>query len=429
MKTQVREGESLGTGRAEFIPRLLFALLFVWISFIPLPLQARYPAQFHFSLAAGFVFLWMKSGRSILRAGDWPLGLFLVTMNAGVYVASNSKIATATFLDLSLPLIFIYYLIGDHFSSTRSFDLLAKVICFFSIAIAFWGLLDVLLRTNFLYETFFSNPFYDRYKHQWPMRAIATQYHAPPLGTYLIASLPFSLLMIRQKSFVDRALGLVGSALTIVVAILTFSRGVFLSLAVMGFCMFLFHGRKKSAGLLLVGVGLFVSLAAFFPYPLGKYGLGSMVFSGDGILTSYRMERFQMLGNILREHPFFGIGFQHVRLLFHHYFPGMGHEPYEFMIMDNMYLTIAAETGIVGITAFLVFIGSVILKAWRGLKGSENDVTRKTRLFYVLVGFLGLLVNAAAYELFYWPSQYMFFCIYVGLLESFFRQRTCGVRE
>jgi hypothetical protein len=66
----------------------------------------------------------------------------------------------------------------------------------------------------------------------------------------------------------------------------------------------------------------------------------------------------------------------------------------------------------------------MIFKAWRGLKTLKNNAIQKTRLFYVLIGFLGLLVNAAAYELFYWPSQYMFFCIYIGLIEAFFRQRT-----
>jgi O-antigen ligase len=424
MKAPVREKEFLGIGRAEFIPRLLFVVLFAWISFIPLPLQARYSAQFHFSLVAGLVFLWMKRGRSILRASDWPLCLFLVTLNAGVYVAANPKMAATTFLDLSIPMIFIYYLMGDNFSSLKNFDFLARVICFLSILIAFWGLMDVILRTDFLYEAIFFNPFYNRYKCEWPMRAIATQFHAPPLGTYLIASFPFSLLMIRQKSFADRALGLVGSMLAIVVAVLTFSRGVFLSLAVMSLCILFFQRRRKMIGLLLVGIAFFVFLAPYFHYPFEKFSFHSIFLTGDGVFTPYRFERLQMLGNILREHPFFGIGFQHVRLLFHHYYPGVGRLPYEFMIMDNMYWTIAAETGIVGITAFLVFICSMILKAWRGLKGSENDVIRKTGLFYVLIGFLGLLVNAAAYELFYWPSQYMFFCIYLGLIESFFRQRT-----
>ena len=89
--------------------------------------------------------------------------------------------------------------------------------------------------------------------------------------------------------------------------------------------------------------------------------------------------------------------------------------------MDNMYLTLAAETGLVGLVTFFVFLGSMIAKGCRSFQGCRGNEVERVRLFYVGAGFLALLINAAAYELFYWPSQYMLFCIYVGLIEAFSR--------
>ena len=401
-----------------FIQNAFCVLLFAWISFIPLPLQCRYPLQLKIFFLAGFAFLCIKNRRSVFRNGDWPLWLFLAAMSFSIYGAAAPEVATTTFLDLSLPMLFIYYLITENFSSKENFVFFTRIICVFSLVVAFWGFLDCLLGVNFLYEEFFKNPFYDRYKWGFPLRAIATQFHSPPLGTYLIASLPFSFLTMRQDRSLYKVLGVLGVIMTVTVSILTFSRGVFLSLSCMVLFVLFIKKKAKWILFLLLGLATFMVVSAHLSGPFSKFGNDLFFTSGDGVFTSYRFERLQALGRILKAHPFFGIGFQHVRLLFYYYFPGRRIETYEFRIMDNMYLTIAAETGIVGITAFLVFIGSVILKAWRGLAKLKDDTIQRTRLFCVLTGFLGLLVNAAAYELFYWPSQYMFFCIYIGLIEA-----------
>jgi|GEM_PF-89854 len=406
---------------AVFIRNVAFFFLFALISLVPLPLQHLYSLQLKICFLAGLIFSLRWSKQRVFRRSDWPLWLFLAAMSFGVFGVASPKLAVRTFLDLSLPMLFIYFFIAENFSSKKNFSFLARVICVFSIVVAFWGFLDCLWGVNFLYEDFFKSPFYDRYLHGFPMRALATQFHAPPLGTYLIASLPFSWLLMKHERSIYRVLGIVGTILAVTVSILTFSRGVFLSLAVMIFCLLFFQKRKRMMLALFVGIVAFVCFAPYFPYPFAKFGFSAIFSAGDGIFTPYRFERLQMLWNILKEHPFFGIGFQHVRLLFHNYYPVQGFESYEFMIMDNMYLTIAAETGIVGITAFFIFIGSVILKAWRKLEEAKEDAIQRTRLAYVLIGFLGLLVNAMAYELFYWPSQYMFFCIYIALIEALHR--------
>ncbi|MBU9889231.1 MAG: O-antigen ligase family protein [Candidatus Omnitrophica bacterium] len=405
-----------------YLPRVLFFLLFAWISLIPLPLQCRYPFQVKFFCAVGFLLLWARGRRSIFRNGDWPLWFFVLAIGFNLYGAVFWDVAAKTYLELIFPLIFIYYLMAEGLSREEDFTFVARTVCIFSLIVALWGMMDVLLRTNFLYESFFPNIFYDRYQGRWPMRAIATQFHAPPLGTYLLASLPFSFLVMRQDRALYRGLGILNLVVAPVVIFFTLSRGVLLSF----FCMIVFilvvRRKIKAVFFALAGLALLAWASQDLPYPLSKFGFGPLLVVGDGLLTAYRFERIEMLGRILADWPLGGIGFQHVRELFYAYYPSGGNIGLEFRIMDNMYATLAAETGLLGAVSFGIFIGSTLAKgllSFRRLAASEAE---KTRVCLLGAGLFALMVNASAYELFYWPSQYMFFCIYLGLIESFFRK-------
>ena len=126
--------------------------------------------------------------------------------------------------------------------------------------------------------------------------------------------------------------------------------------------------------------------------------------SYDSIISPYRLTRVKMTFKILKDHPLFGIGFNHFRIRFNEYCPpeDRGRELYEFMIPDNMYLTFLAETGLLGASGFLVFI---FLLFKRGFKR-----------IIPISSLAGLLVNMGAYELFYWYNPYMFFCLLCGFV-------------
>ncbi len=405
------------------------AVLFVWISFIPLPLQCRYPLELRIFFLVGSILLCIKYGRTIFRNSDWPFWLFLAAISLNVYGSTSLSLAAATYLDLSIPIIFIYYLLAENSPSRENFTFLSRLICICSIVIAFWGLMDVILRVNFLYESFFHDPFYDAYKLEWPMRAIATQFHAPPLGTYLIASLPFSLLTMEQDRSLYKYLGIIGVVITVIVVPLTFSRGVLLSLSFMLLFIIFCSKKIKWIPFFLLGLVVFMMVSEHLPYPFSKFGARRFLFATDGLFTPYRFERVQMLGRILKDHPFLGIGFQHVRLLFFYYYPGGLNIHFNYRIMDNMYLTLAAETGLIGLASFFIFLGSMVVKGWQSLRRFHDHPIEKKRILYLWIGFTGLLINAAAYELFYWPSQYMFFCFYIGLIEAFHRQAFAPIQN
>ncbi len=92
------------------------------------------------------------------------------------------------------------------------------------------------------------------------------------------------------------------------------------------------------------------------------------------------------------------------------------------MIADNMYLTLLAETGIVGFAGFLLFIFALIKKAWRKIRTLDYKSLERQQLVIVLSAIIGLLVNMGAYELFYWPNQYLYFCILIGCINALLKK-------
>jgi len=150
------------------------------------------------------------------------------------------------------------------------------------------------------------------------------------------------------------------------------------------------------------------------PHPWGRYGLD--LTGGEGVLSSFRLARVEMTLHIIKDHPWIGLGLQHFRARFYDYFPAKCYVPYEFMVADNMYLTILSEAGLLGFSGILLLIIAFFRKAYKQIKVLQNSPKIKMQVSISLLAFTGLLVSMSGYELFYWQSPYMFFCVIIGIL-------------
>lgn len=408
----------LGSWFTEHLSAFFIIILFIWISFFPAPIQQSYYLDTYIFLGAMFLITFEQKRISIFKSGYYPLWIFLIAISLNVFSARDKTVAFRTYLDLAIPLLCIYYTLSEGMTS-KQFDTLSKVICVVSIAVAFWGLMDFFLGVNWLYEYFIPNPYYQNYKSTSFLRPISTQFHNPPLGTYLIASLPFNLLLIRQSKLFFKSLGFIGALLGCVVIIMTFSRGAFLGFVTM--VLFILYFNKKHRLLLIFFIifCLFILLCSHIYNPLNRLGFKQLTFYGiHPIFSKYRLNRFIMTLRMFKDHPFIGLGLQHFRILFNEYFSGRGINSFEFKIADNMYLTLLSETGILGFIGFLIFIFSVIKKAWKKITAEIYASSNRQQLVLVFSALIGLLVHMGAYELFYWPNQYMCFCILIGCMNA-----------
>ncbi|TAN60375.1 hypothetical protein EPN16_05425 [bacterium] len=303
---------------------------------------------------------------------------------------------------------------------------IALWICVCAVVTAIIGILEFYLGRNILYEIFIANPFYERYVKYQP-RPMSTQFNPVILGSYVLGCLPFGLFLFRSKPLYLRLLGIFSSLLCLVIIFLTASRGVFLGLIALSLFYLWKRQKRRLIFLFLTCLIALVSICSFLADAnLNRFGFERLISgSYDSIVSEYRLSRVKMTAKILKDYPFFGIGFNHFRLRFNEYCPekDRGKVLNEFMIPDNMYLTFLAEAGITGALGFLIFISLIFKRGFQRIRETENNDKRHF-LIISMSALAGLLMNMGAYELFYWHNPYMFFCLlcgFVGLDEKYSR--------
>ena len=82
-----------------------------------------------------------------------------------------------------------------------------------------------------------------------------------------------------------------------------------------------------------------------------------------------------------------------------------------------MYVTILAETGLIGCAAFFIFIYSVIKNTLIKLKEALFNESRLILLRF-FVGFVGIMCTFLTYDGLYWTAPCYLFWYYTGVLSS-----------
>lgn len=399
--------------KLRYLTAVLFAALFCWISFFPQPVQDKYGIYARVFL--GFFLLAFildnKCRRRLFSLCDWPLWLFLISLLAGTVSATDKNVAWKAYFYITITLFFIFYIGKGLYLNTKNQNIVSLVICICSSLVALIGILELSFGKNILYENFIDNPFYERYIRFNP-RLMSTQLNPAVLGSYLLGCLPFSFYLFKNKSLCLRLLGIFSSLLGAAVILLTFSRGVMLGLVAL-LLFYLWNSRKqKMFSLLLFSlIPLVLICSCQKSINFNRFGFNRFISgSYDSIISEYRLNRVNMTLKISKDYPLFGIGFNHFRSRFNEYCveKDKGRELYEFMVPDNMYLTFLAETGLVGIFGFLIFI---IFLFKNGLKKIKESLIPMSAL-------VGLLVNMGGYDLFYWSNPYILFCLICGLIQG-----------
>lgn len=398
-------------------------ILFAWISFFPAPSVHPESKEFIISrIVLGlflFTFVLIKKYRNhLFSLRDWPFWLFMVCLASGIFSATDKVLARDTYIYLAVTFFLIFFIGKAIMRNNENKTFVFAVICVCSGIVAAIGFLEFIFGKNILYENFIQNPFYERYIRYSP-RLMSTQLNPAILGSYLVGCLPFNFYFIKNKALHVRLLSIFCTLLCSSVIVLTFSRGAFLGL--IGVLLFYLWKMQKKRLIAIIISFLFLAMTICSlqrNINFNRFGFKRLlVGSYDSVISQYRADRIKMTTRILKDHPFFGIGFNHFRIRFKEYCDKKNiNETYEFMIPDNMYLTFLAETGIVGTGGFLVFISVLLKRAFRKLRNAKGD--NKLVLLTLLCALIGLLVNMGGYDLFYWNNPYMLLCLNCGFIQS-----------
>lgn len=242
--------------------------------------------------------------------------------------------------------------------------------------------------------------------HDFVIRAYGTLPHPNILGGVMV----FGLLMTYYLFSQGKRRGWLAAAIAIQVfcLIITYSRAALYAWMIATAIWLVLEAiqtRKISRLMWIVAGSLVVSFACFYSQLLERGG----VVSYNGVTQASDAGR-KMLNTVglamAYDHPFWGVGFNNYHLEFSRYAEVEEIPP---MFVHNVYVLMAAEIGILGLAAFLLFCFFVIKRGW------EQRHQPHSRILFVL--FLALLgIGLVDYYPLYNQQMRLIFFLTSGLL-------------
>ncbi|MBI4250086.1 O-antigen ligase family protein [Candidatus Uhrbacteria bacterium] len=267
------------------------------------------------------------------------------------------------------------------------------------------------------------------------LRAYGSFVHPNILGAFLGVSFFISIFLVRTVQRAASRAALIGSALIITVGVLlTFSRGVWLALAVaviVSYCIDRWYVRRspsspqtKNDSLQIFTIGVLAVCTIFI------FFFSDVVASRIGIAGNARLEtrsvneRLTSIGDaisIIQSNPFgIGIGNYVPYRMQQDRQAGSLRPHYEYQPIHSHLLLILAEVGIVGFAAIMVFFFAVFFVTRQRVLAAEYQPA-----FLALIIDIGVfLFVSGLFDHAYWtiPSAIILWWFCIGLL---LRSRPC----
>jgi len=94
----------------------------------------------------------------------------------------------------------------------------------------------------------------------------------------------------------------------------------------------------------------------------------------------------QIAAQMIKEKPLLGVGYKNFVRVMDDY-SEVELAPYQHQPVHNIYSLVAAETGIIGLIVFLMFIGSILYKAWKSSLTSASITLLSIFIGFLFIGF------------------------------------------
>jgi O-antigen ligase len=197
--------------------------------------------------------------------------------------------------------------------------------------------------------------------------------HPNSYAMYLITVIPFALTLLFsriKKAF--KVLAVITLCLGCLALIFTLSRAAWINLLVIFSIVVVLAVRRKrissqaamriasAAFLILLGLTLF-----------GPDIIRARLSSSDRGAAYSRITLAQTAVAMIKDHHWVGFGLNNYSLVSPQYGGKIFGHQYN---VHNAFLLIAAETGLIGLTAFLVFLAILLVQAWRITSRAAEDI-------------------------------------------------------
>jgi O-antigen ligase len=213
-------------------------------------------------------------------------------------------------------------------------------------------------------------------------RAQGLFYEASTLGNFcafFLVLIAVALMRPKKEFPVSRSLLLAGAALFSAALVLSFSRASLLNVLISVTALLWLHRRRFRSGRIaplfflaaIVGSAVtYYLLPAFTQHYWDRLSASTTyLFSGTEGVLSGRLSSWSALGAFLRENPGYallGIGYKTLP-----YSDFIGQR----IVGDNMYLTMLVETGVLGLSALLLFNAAILRAAYRAARHADSTAS------------------------------------------------------
>jgi len=194
--------------------------------------------------------------------------------------------------------------------------------------------------------------------------------HPNTAGYLLAMSLPLAMFVATASTGWWRAVSVASCASQMFALVLTFSRGAWLgwTAAMLYLAVALRRWKYLTALMIVAASGILVS-------PSLQDRLASVTRPRDDLAIRERLQRFTSAFQLGMDHPILGVGYGRGRLKesLRPYLKGTILEDSPVLHTHNVYVELFAETGLVGLLAYLWLLGHTLLRLRRAARRREGS--------------------------------------------------------
>jgi O-antigen ligase len=321
-----------------------------------------------------------------LGVSSWPFALYVATVCASVLVASDKALALYWALLLVQTLLVFVYLARvvrthDDLLFAASFlvaGLLAEslVMCW-----QWFGHAPTVALPNVAPGQALPSVLFDE-------RMTGTFGSPNAAGSFLAMFLPLAATMaVMPVRRALRALAVAAFGFGTFALVVTFSRGAWIAFTIaFAFLVVMAVRRGLVKANLVLGLGAagLISMVAL------RTMVWERVFGADAGSTQSRFPLFDIAWRLISEHPVTGVGANNFAVALRDFFtPEFGQT--WLYIVHNDYVLVLAEAGVVALAAYLVFLGSIFVRAAPALRA--RDAVASPIAVALVAGVIGRLLH------------------------------------
>jgi len=339
------------------------------------------------------------------------------------------------YLILFLIIVFLtsFFSISKYNSFSLLFLLLSYAAVYFAAYFYFrdWRLIRIITNAIFIIGVLTSLISLIMFNFQSAGRAYGLLFNANALGSYLLFSLPLGfVLTFWYRNTKLRFLYFFGLLVIILGFLIAYSYTGWVSflipflILISYFRRIIFTKRNLLILLLILFIG-FISLTLFRytqSHDLKEAILVYKTISSESFIFSFsqRLLFNQSAWEIFRDNPIFGSGYNTFQSIYARYAHTVFEQP---RYTHNYYLQTAAETGIFGFLALVIFIILLFKSSFKFIK-KEKDEEKKYYLLGLGLGMVGSVIHSLFDFGWQFPAVFILFWLMSGMLMAWGRKTT-----